>query len=112
MLDSCLLGQRDVVSVDDSREKAKEAQQQVDDDSSIVSFHQVNGEWRHPETQQVGEQIDLIQGEVVQDRDRPAAEAEEEVNPILRVTFSVQKDRNVREAHSKESFHASHGCLL
>ena len=108
VLNPGLLSDGDIIRVDHSGEEAKEAEQKVDNHAAVVFLHQVYGEWRATEAHQVGQQVNVIQGEEVADCDGPAANAEEEVDPVLRITLPVQENSDIGEAYSKKSFHARH----
>ena len=112
VLNPGFLSDGNVVRVNHAWEEQKEAKKQVDNDGSVVSFHQVNRERRAPVAHQVGQKVNVIQGEKVANGHRSAANAKEEVDPVLRVTFAVQKDPDVGEAHSKKSLHARHLIII
>ena len=108
LIDLCLLAQCDVVGVNDAWEVTETKQNDVEEDRSAVPFHKIDRERRAPKTKQVGEQVNLVECEMVQDSHRAAEEAEAAVDPELLVAFLIEEDPEARHDHSKASFNARH----
>ena len=97
-----------MVRVNYSWEVEEHAQDKVDDDGGAVTLHEVNCEgWTH-EAEQVGQQVDVVDGEVVKDTERACEEAEAKVNPELLVALPVQEDAEAGHHHSEARLNAGH----
>ena len=93
--------------MDDSREEEQEAEQNVNAHRRVVLPHQVDCEGRTTQTQQVGEQVDLVYGEVVQNG-HGTAEAEDTVDPVLLVALAVQEHTQAGDHNSEAGFETRH----